>query len=117
MTSRHERHTTLRRRASTLALAWRIGVLLTVGGCGAFETGYFEGKERQVTKDVVQQRYGPPHRVSTPSPDRETWTYFDRGSSVGGFAGHGRAQPCTAYRLNFDLDGVLQEWARADCSS
>ena len=74
-----------RRRAHLSAV-----LLMTAVACETFETGYFEDKVHRATQDIVKHRYGPPHKVQNPGPDREVWTYFDRGSGMSGFSGYGR---------------------------
>ena len=66
-----------RRRAHLSAV-----LLMTAVACETFETGYFEDKVHRATQDIVKHRYGPPHKVQNPGPDREVWTYFDRGSGM-----------------------------------
>lgn len=104
-------------------MSMRAGALLSgaitmwsVTACGTLETGYFEGKVNRATHQQVVNRYGPPHKVDNPAPDRERWTYFDRGSGMSGYSGYGRVNPCSEYHLTFDREGVLREWERVTCN-
>lgn len=98
-----------------LRLAAPTVVLLAGLGCETFETGYFKDKVNRATHQQVVNRYGAPHKTDRPSPDHEVWTYFDRGSSLGGYAGYGRPQPCAEYHLGFDNEGLLRDWEVVDC--
>ncbi len=93
-----------------------LALLAALAGCETFETGYFQGKVNQVTQTQVNRRYGPPHHTAHPSPDREVWTYFDRGSGTSGYAGSGRPHVCREYRLGFDPEGILRDWELASCA-
>lgn len=90
-------------------------LLVSATACETFETSYFEDKVNRATHQQVVSRYGPPHQVQNPSPDREVWTYFDRGSGMSGYTGYGRVQPCSEYHLGFDPDGILREWEVVSC--
>ncbi len=100
----------------SMSLLWCIIVLLSATACGTLETGYFESKVNSATHQQVVNRYGPPHKVDNPAPDRERWTYFDRGSGMSGYSGYGRVNPCSEYHLTFDRDGVLRDWERLTCA-
>ncbi len=94
------------------------GIVLTlnVTACETLETGYFEGRVNTATHQQVVNRYGPPHKVDNPAPDRERWTYFDRGSGMSGYSGYGRVNPCSEYHLTFDREGILRNWERMTCA-
>ena len=89
----------------------------TLSACSEFETAYFQNKVNQVTQNVVAGRYGMPHKEERLPSGGSVWTYFDRGSSTGTYGGVASPEPCKAYLLTFDQDGVLRDWQQRTCVS
>lgn len=104
--------TTLRRSRRLLPVA-----LVALFACSEFETGYFQHRVDQVTRDVVANRYGAPHKVDKLSEGRSVWTYFDRGSSTTGYGNYASRSRCKAYVLTFDHAEILRDWKQQDCTS
>lgn len=91
-------------------------VLLLLYACSQFETGYFQSKVNQVTRDVVGSRYGTPHKVDELPDGGTVWTYFDRGSGTAGFGNYAPSSQCKAYLLTFDESEVLRDWKQQECT-
>lgn len=87
------------------------------GACGEFETGYFQSKVNQVTKEEVTKRYGVPHKQENLADGRSLWTYYVRGSGTSSYSGYARAEYCRAYLLTFDQQGTLRDWRDQDCAT
>ncbi len=88
---------------------------LWMTACGIIETGYFKNRVDEATQDIVERRYGPPHRLEQRPEGGSVWTYFDRGSATASYAGTARSTYCRAYVLTFDEQEVLREWRQEDC--
>ncbi|HSE57285.1 MAG TPA: hypothetical protein VLA99_01145 [Nitrospiraceae bacterium] len=91
-------------------------VILIASACSRIETNYFQGKVNEATHQQVANRYGVPHKIELPDENHRTWIYFERGSAVSGYAGYGRPEPCRAYHLTFDQEGILRDWSEQSCS-
>ena len=77
--------------------AWGIAVVLMGPvACAEFETGYFLGRVKEATEQIVVKRYGMPHKVEQREDHKTIWTYFDRGSASSGYAGTARSSFCRA---------------------
>lgn len=89
--------------------------LLAASACSSIETNYFQSKVNAATYQQVADRYGAPHKIESSDKNHETWIYFERGSAVRGYAGYGRPEPCRAYHLTFDQEGILRDWSEQSC--
>ena len=99
-----------------MALSLLLPVLAGIVSCGYFtESKYFESRVGEATQQMVDHRYGRPHKIQSEQNGGETWTYYERGSATASFAGSSKASFCRAYQLTFDREGILKDWKQEHC--
>jgi hypothetical protein len=103
----------------TASQAWNLVLagLVLLYACNHFETGYFQEKVNQVTQDIVESRYGAPHKVDELPERGVVWTYFERGSGTTGFGSYVPRSECKAFVLTFDEAAVLRNWKQQECGA
>lgn len=69
----------------------------------------------EATLQMVNDRYGRPHKVESEQNGGETWTYYERGSGTASFAGSSKGSFCREYQLTFDRQGILRDWKQQHC--
>jgi hypothetical protein len=99
-----------------MALRVLLPMLAGIASCGYFTEGkYFQSRVDEATQQMVDHRYGRPHKIRSEQDGGETWTYYERGSATASFAGRARDSFCRAYQLTFDRQGILKVWKQEHC--
>ena len=99
-----------------MALSLVLPLLVGIASCGYFAEGkYFQSRIGEATQQMVDDRYGRPHRIQSEQNGGETWTYYERGSATATFAGSSKSSFCRAYQLTFDRQGILKDWKQEHC--
>jgi len=85
--------------------------------CSEIESQYFKNGVNTSTAEQVASRYGAPHKVRKIDGGGMVWSYFDRGSGTGTFAGYAKSTYCHVYILTFDKDEILRDWQQDRCEA
>ena len=98
------------------SMALLLLVLAGIASCGCFmDSKYFQSHVGEATLQMVNDRYGRPHKIELEQNGGEKWTYYERGSGTASFAGSSKGSFCREYQLTFDRQGILKDWKEEHC--